>query len=125
MGKRSRSESDSDEPSKRSRTDSESEDEEEKAYEIRKTHRVVARKYGAEEIGYSAVVTSKKLEGKNLNDISDQLVNMFDEMLEEAGRNYGPDDRVRVAIEQDQLDQPIFIHAQPRHNVTGETIMNR
>ena len=97
----------------------------EKAYKIEKVSRKISRKFAVEDVSFEARVISERLKDKKLDEISDELEGMFDEMLNDAGRNYDADDRIRLSIEQDQLEQDIVIHIQPRHNVTGRTVMDR
>ena len=96
-----------------------------KSYTIVETSRKVATKYGMEEIGYDVQFSNEKLLDKKLVDISDELRDMFNDVLNTAGRNYDADDRIRLSIMQDALDIPIIIHLAPRNQVTADTILDR
>ena len=78
-----------------------------------------------EELSYEVVFDNEKLNDKKLEDITDTVKEMFQELLDVSGRNYDDDDRVRLSIMHDSLDSPIIVHLAPRHNVNADTVMNR
>lgn len=100
-------------------------EENEKLYNISQISRKVATRYHLEELSYEIIFNNEKLNDKKLEDITDTVKEMFQELLDVSGRNYDDDDRVRLSIMHDSLDSPIIVHLAPRHNVNADTVMNR
>jgi hypothetical protein len=88
----------------------------EKLYYIKKIDEQVSRKYGVEEYTIQAKFNDS-MDGAKLDDVRD--------VVEEIGRQYQPDDRIRLAIDHAGMDRPMTIHLQPRANVTPDNIMGR
>ena len=94
-------------------------------FEIREVAKKIARRYGLEEFNFEGRLIANHLRNRRLLDIEASLRAMFQEMLDRAGRHYGPEDRVRLHIEHDGLEAPVVIHMQSKHNVTVDTIIDR
>lgn len=58
-------------------------------------------------------------------DIRDGLTSMFDEVINLAAASYGPNDKARLTIGHDDLQEDVYVHLQNVENLTGESIMNR
>lgn len=97
----------------------------EKLYKISQISRKIATRYNMEELGYEVIFDNEKLNNKNLEDITDTVKEMFQDLLDASGRNYDGDDRVRLSIMHDSLDTPIIVHLAPRHQVDADTVMDR
>ena len=78
-----------------------------------------------EEIRYEVKFLDEALSNQPLDTITEELENMFTEVLDVAGRNYDEDDRIRLSIMQNALDEPIIIHLAPRYQVNAGTVMDR
>ena len=98
---------------------------EEPPYKIEKVSHRIARKFGVEEVGYTAKLNSERFQNKKLLDVGESLKDMFGDMITEAGRNYADDDKVRMTIEHQDLKTPVVIHLQSKHNVTAEKALER
>lgn len=94
-------------------------------YEIREVSRNIARRYGMEVFNFEARMINERLRNRPLLDITDSLRGMFQQMLDRAGQHYGAEDRIRLHIEHSDLDTPIVVHIQPKHNVTADTVLDR
>jgi hypothetical protein len=101
-----------------------SDEDEKKPYEIVKINEQVARKYGVEEYTFAAKF-DESLDGTLLSEVKDDIYDMFDDVLQQVGEDYAPDDRVRVAIHHASLDKEMTVHLQPRRNISAENIMSR
>lgn len=120
------------EPSnKRVRLDSHSNDGHSDAEEVHKPFLVERisekriRKYNVEEITYRAKF-NHEMEGRKLIDVTEDLQDMFQEILDNISTDHDdPNDRARLSIRHQGLDREIFIHCQPKHNITPEVIMER
>jgi hypothetical protein len=99
-------------------------EEKEKPYKINKVRETVVRKYGVEEYSFN-VKFNEEMSGTRLEDVNADIHAMFEDVLNEVGYQYGPDDRVRLSIEHDGLDTPMTIHLQPRADLKAENIMAR
>ena len=98
----------------------------EKTYEIRQVQRRVAKKYAMEDISYEARFLPERVKKKTkLIDMTTELKNVFQDILDKAGENYDADDRIRVNIDHAGLNQPVIVHLQPKSNVTADTILDR
>lgn len=72
-------------------------DDPDKLYSIEKVNVQQRRRYGIEETTFRAKFGILQKDVKLL-DLKDSLLQMFDEMISEAGRNYGDEDRARLQI---------------------------
>ena len=63
--------------------------------------------------------------GERLIDVRDNLVQMFDDVVDIASTNYDAADKARVTISHSGMAKEIFVHLQDLSNISGETIMNR
>ena len=98
---------------------------EELPYKIEKVSHRIARKFGVEEVRYTAKLNSEHFKNKKLLDVGESLKNMFDDMITEAASSYNDDDKVRMTIEHQDLKTPVVIHLQSKHNVTAEKALER
>lgn len=105
--------------------DSDDSEDESNDYQIREVSRSVARRYGMEIFNFEAQILTSRLRNRRLLDVSDSLRSMFNEVLARAGRHYAEEDRLRLHIEHAGLDVPVVIHAQAKHNVTADTVLDR
>ena len=96
-----------------------------KIYNISQTSRKIATKYGMEEIGYEVSFSQEKIADTRLESAVPEIREMFQEVLDRAGRSYDNDDRVRLSIMHNSLDTPIIVHLAPRNQVTADTVMER
>jgi len=84
-----------------------------------------ANRYNVEEITFRAKFNDT-LQGQNLLDITDNLHDMFQEIMDKVDTEHSsPDDKARLSIRHSGLDRDIFIHCQPKHNITPDVIMER
>jgi len=115
-------------PGKKRRNVSTSSDDDQndrKPYVIEKINERRARRYDVEEITFRAKF-DENLQGQKLLDVTDDLHNMFEDILENVNANYvNSNDRTRLSIRHAGLDREIFIHCQPQHNITADVIMER
>lgn len=65
------------------------------------------------------------LSGEKLIEIKDNLTNMFQDVVDLAGRTYDKSDKAQLCINHGELREEIFIHLQDLSNLTGESIMDR
>lgn len=96
-----------------------------KAYKIHKVNETVSRRFGMEETTFKASFDSSKYENKRLLDMTEDLRDMFSEMLDEASANYNDDDMARLSIFHKNLEVPITVHLRSKNNVTPDTILDR
>lgn len=96
-----------------------------KPYLIERIAEKRIHKYNVEEITYRAKF-NHELEGRKLVDVTEDLHDMFQEILDNVSTNHDdPEDRARLSIRHQGLDREIFIHCQPKHNITPDVIMER
>jgi hypothetical protein len=95
-----------------------------KPYNIHKISETVARKYGVEEYTYK-VKFHNEMNGEPLENVQEELTNMFEEVVSRVSADYDLDDKVRISIDHSGLDRPMTIHLQPRRNITGGNITGR
>ena len=50
---------------------------------------------------------------------------MFDEVIQIAASSYSPNDKARMTISHDDLEEEVFVHLQNLENLTGEAVMDR
>ena len=94
-------------------------------YNIKRVNEIRSRRYNVEEITFRAKFNND-LQGCKPLDITDDLHNMFEEIMDNVAANHNdPNDRARVSIRHAGLDKEIFIHCQPQHNITADVIMER
>ena len=111
-------------PSKNLRTqDDNSASQHEKHYTIEKVSEKKSLKYSMLETTYK-VKFKEDAHGENLQDMRKDLERMFSDVLERTER-YSDDDRAHISIHHDGLQQPIYIHCQPRHQITPKLILDR
>ena len=96
-----------------------------KPYKIHKVNETVSRRFGIEETTFKASFDSSNYENKRLLDMTEDLRDMFSEMLEEASANYNDDDMARLSIFHNSLQVPITVHLRSKNNVTPDTILDR
>ena len=97
----------------------------ERPYIIERVRETRAHRYNVEEITFRAKFNDN-LKGRNLLDITDDLHGMFEEIMTNVQNEHSrDDDRARLSIRHSGLQQEIFIHCQPKHNITADTIMER
>jgi hypothetical protein len=96
-----------------------------KVYSIEKISQQVSRKFGVEEYTLQAKFNNDTLQGARLDNVTDEIQSMFEDVVHEIEQQYDEDDRIRLAIDHAGMDRPMTIHLQPRRNVTAENIMNR
>ena len=78
-----------------------------------------------EEITFRAKFNND-LEGRKLLDITDDLHNMFQDIMDNVSADHkDPNDKARLTIRHSGLEREIFIHCQPQHNITADVIMER
>ena len=102
---------------------SENEDLPQKSYSITPTSTKLAGKYGIMETTYKVKFNEDK-HGIRVSEMNEELHDMFEEILQKTG-SYNDDDRARLVISHEDLERPIYIHCQPRHQITSDTIMER
>ena len=102
---------------------SEDEDLPQKQYSISATSTKLSQKYGIMETTYKVKFNEDK-HGTRVSEMNDELHDMFNELLEKTA-SYNDDDRARLIISHEDLQRPIYIHCQPRHQITTDTIMER
>ena len=68
---------------------------------------------------------SDSFTGDRLMDIRDGLTSMFDDVINIAASNYGPNDKARMTISHADLQKDVYVHLQNVENLPGESIMNR
>ena len=94
-----------------------------KNYTIHKVSTKISQKYSVLENTFK-VHFNPDTHGENILDMRDDLHQAFGEVLAETA-GYSDNDKARIIINHDQLANPIFIHCQPRHQITADTIMER
>ena len=98
---------------------------EERPYVVERVRETRAHRYNVEEITFRARFNDD-LKGRDLLDITDDLHGMFQEIMEKVENEHSrDDDRARLSIKHAGLDREIFIHCQPKHNITADAIMER
>jgi hypothetical protein len=105
--------------------DSDQSYDQDKVYNIERISQQVARKYGVEEYTLQAKFNNETLQGARLDNVTDEIQSMFEDVVHEIEQQYNEDDRIRVSIDHAEMDRPMTIHLQPRRNVTAEDMMNR
>jgi hypothetical protein len=95
-----------------------------KPYTIQQVSIKTVKKYAVEEVTFKAKF-NKEYHGQRLLDIPDNLHNMFGDIMDQVGNNYDADDNARLIINHEGLERPVFIHCQPKHNITPKKIMDR
>jgi len=96
-----------------------------KPYFIERINEIRARKFNVEEVTFRAKFNDD-LQGRKLLDITNDLHNMFDDIMENVATTHkDPNDKARLSIRHDGLEREIFIHCQPQHNITADVIMER
>lgn len=60
-----------------------------------------------------------------LVDIKDNLTQMFQDVVDLAGKHYDKSDKAQLCISHGQLKEEVFIHLQDLRNLSGESIMER
>ena len=63
--------------------------------------------------------------GARLLDIKEDLVRMFDEVINIASTNYDGKDKARLTIAHSEMPEEIFVHMRDVSNLTGRTVMER
>jgi hypothetical protein len=111
------------EPSSESSEPSEPDSQNATSYTIQEVSRRRSVKYSMLETTYE-VKFKDHVHGSNVQDMRQELHTMFDDLLDRTHK-YSDDDKARIIIDHDQLDTPIFIHCQDRHNITADTILER
>ena len=116
-------------PSKKRRTLSSNDEENgenvRRPYIIERISETRARRYNSEEITFRAKFNDD-LQGKKLLDVTDDLHDMFQDIMDNVSANHAENnDRARLSIRHAGLDREIFIHCQPKHNITADVIMER
>ena len=96
-----------------------------KPYKINKINETVSRRFGIEETTFQATFDSSQYENRRLLDMTEDLRDMFRDMLDEASRNYNDDDMARLSIFHRNLELPITVHLRSKNNVTPDTILDR
>lgn len=96
-----------------------------KPYKIRKINETVSRRFGIEESTFKASFDSENYQNKRLLDMTEDLRDMFSDMLDEASSNYNDDDMARLSIFHRNLEQPITVHLRSKNNVTPDTVLDR
>lgn len=96
-----------------------------KPYNIERINEIRSRRYNVEEITFRAKFNND-LQGRKLLDVVDDLHNMFDDIMENVTTEHNdPNDKARLTIRHSGLERDIFIHCQPQHDITADTIMER
>lgn len=96
---------------------------ESKNYTIHTESTKISQKYSVMETTYR-VQFHEDTHGDRISSMREDLLDMFSEVLEKT-ETYSDNDRARIVINHDQLTSPIFIHCQPKHQITADTIMER
>ena len=58
-------------------------------------------------------------------DIKDNLTQLFQDIVDLAGRTYDKTDKAQLCINHSELKEEVFIHLQDLRNLSGESIMDR
>ena len=108
---------------KRSRTEGANADT--KPYIIRPVSQKISRKFGIEEVTYKTKFNNN-LQGVQLLNAQNELHNMFTDVIELVNEKHpNGDDKARITINHSGLEREVFIHCQPKHNITADVIMER
>ena len=105
--------------------DENGEKEQDKPFFITRIRERRARKFNVEEVTFRAKF-NESYQGKKLLNVTDQLHDMFDEIMENVKSNHNnQSDKARLSIRHSGLEKDVHIHCQPQHNITGAVIMER
>ena len=92
-------------------------------YKIERVNTTESTKYSMLETTYKVTFSEDK-HGERLHEMMDDIHDMFTELLEKT-EGYTNEDKARVTISHANLDVPIHIHCQPKHQITADTILQR
>ena len=96
-----------------------------KPYIISPVRQKISRKFGIEEVTYKTKF-SNDLQGVQLLNAQDELHNMFTDVMELVNEKHANgNDKARLTINHSGLEREVFIHCQPKHNITADVIMER
>jgi glucose-6-phosphate 1-dehydrogenase len=81
-------------------------------------------KFKTEEVHYRVKFNQEHF-GDKLIDLETELHGMFSAVMDNVDGRYSDNDKVSLSVSHSQLGRDVFIHLQPKFNLTADTLMER